>query len=256
MEDQPTVVTYWPHGTVMRKEWHKDNNKNKELHRENAPAVVDYFRFGGIKEETWFKDNNYYREDGPVVVMYFSNGKIKEEDWINVNDEFHRDDGPAIIKYFEEGIKKSETWYKEDKIHREDGPAFVKRDRLNNKTQKYYREGKLHKFNGPAVIKYNKDGTVTDEEYWFNGTRYDSKDAYDTRLSLGIFKEPFNTNYKKFLRGVENTYHSLEEEPFTEEEIEEQLQAFREEIKDNEIQRLKDAQKKFPNQEFVEFRVI
>jgi hypothetical protein len=141
----------------------------------------------------------------------------------------HRDNGAAWIHYWPNNIKSLEVWYRHGKIHREDGPA---------------------------QIYYDRNQNIEGVRYWFNNEVYESKDAYHTRLRLGIFEEPFNTTYKNYLRALGNTSHTQKEEPFTEEEIEEQLQAFREEIKDNEIQRLKDAQEKFPNQEFVEFRVI
>jgi antitoxin component YwqK of YwqJK toxin-antitoxin module len=141
--DKPASILYWADDTdnVYMQYWSIDGILTKS---------TEHWRDGKLMKEMYHNSKaDYHRdEDKPAVTIYSIDGTTKNYEEYYKNGERHRDgDKPAGVTYYNDGKTLSqEIWMQDDEWHR---------------------EGK------PAIISYDRDGNVTDESYYKNGTEVD-----------------------------------------------------------------------------------
>lgn len=103
------------------------------------------------------------------IVKVFPN-QLKAFEIYGKDNIVHRTDGPAVIEYYfhqpgtEENVFKKEYW----------------KEGLSYYSEEYYPNGSLKKIlhgnnfspsnaDGPAIIHYNRDGSVTDRYFFYEG---------------------------------------------------------------------------------------
>lgn len=228
------IVKYYPNKKVKLEVSYRDG----EL--DGSPAVVAYDKNGKKKYEKWYRNNrlhNYPKR--PAVIFYntkknaasswspllktkeeyYTEGVLMQEVWYENENRISRKDAPARIRYYR-GEIDSEEWYENGEPHRENNePAktyYLSPDKIIS--QEWYKHGKRHRLHGPAKVVYDRNQNVIEERYFFNGNEYFTKEAYYRRLSLGIFKEPFLTEWFEVMRGGEDI--GALSEQLSEEELE------------------------------------
>lgn len=215
-------VQYYPDQTVMLEE----SYRNGQLYGFELPAVVAYDENGKKKYVKCYRDDRLHNyPDQPAVIFYdaekiffssrtndppkvkeqyFTDGVLMKEVWYK-NDKISREGAAAKISYFVTGEIKSEEWYENGEYHRENNePAKTEYFSPGKiKSQEWYKHGKRHRLRGPAKIVYDIYKTPVNTKFFFNGTEYRTRDAYERRLQLGIFKEPFLTEWFEAMTGGE-----------------------------------------------------
>lgn len=164
--------------------WQSNSGK---LHRKSGPAAIAANRQGLILTKMWYFQGYMHRDNGPAFRIYYECGAIQREEWW-VQGEYLQSPSPAIIEYYRSGEVKSSAHFEQPSnmdccVHFRgylpSGKLIFEAWGGKDLCPKpdMIATSRLHRDSEPAVIHYDEDGNLRFVEWWWKGSKDESKFA-------------------------------------------------------------------------------